>query len=236
MDSQTYNVAYDVDRGEPRKSNSVGIKGDCVSCNRCVEVCPTGIDIRNGLQMECIGCTACVDACNEIMSKVNKPVDLISYQPAIPGKKVNLLRPRIAAYLLIFFVSMGSFAYGIKSHSRFSATFLKSAEAPYVISPEGKVINHVRVNLHNQAKSNLHFRISIDKKGAFSLTQATETLTIDAGDTKLVHLFVSFSKDQLNNEGTVNTKYLVENIDSGEIQIYESKLIGPQAKRLEEKL
>jgi len=75
-------VAYDYKRGEPRgpiKKGEEQVKGDCIDCHACVRVCPTGIDIRNGLQMECVGCTACIDACNNIMDRIHKPKGLIRY-------------------------------------------------------------------------------------------------------------------------------------------------------------
>lgn len=229
MDNQTFNIAYDVSRGEPRKGVTVeGKKGDCVSCNRCVQVCPTGIDIRNGLQMECIGCTACVDACNEIMTKVKKPMNLISYRPAVKTGKVNLLRPRVAAYFLIFLLSFGAFAYGVKSHANFSAIFLKSTEAPYQIAPNGKIINHLKVNLHNQSRSALRFKISVRENENFLLTQATEYHLVNAGDTQLVHLFVGFAQQVLNPDGTVKVQFIIEETVSHQMQKYDMQLIGPQ--------
>ena len=75
-DDDTINVGYDYPRGEPRGTKGKA-EGDCVDCRRCVQVCPTGIDIRNGLQLECIGCTACIDACDDIMTKVERPKGLI---------------------------------------------------------------------------------------------------------------------------------------------------------------
>jgi cytochrome c oxidase accessory protein FixG len=229
MDNQTYNVTYDVSRGEPRKgiSESGGKKGDCVSCNRCVQVCPTGIDIRNGLQMECIGCTACMDACDEIMMKVKKPEGLISYRPALESKKVNWFRPRVAAYFIILIFSLGGFAYGVNSHRSFSAIFLKTAEEPFQITPDGRVLNHLKVNLHNQAKKDLRLRISVNEKEKFLLTQAGEAHTVEAGKTSLVHLFVGFEKNRLTSNGTVKVQFIIEELNSHEIQKYETQLIGP---------
>jgi cytochrome c oxidase accessory protein FixG len=83
FDKDTMQIAYDYKRGEPRgklsKQVDAAITGDCIDCHKCVQVCPTGIDIRDGVQMECVGCTACVDACDEVMFKINKPLGLIRY-------------------------------------------------------------------------------------------------------------------------------------------------------------
>ncbi|MBN8852016.1 MAG: cytochrome c oxidase accessory protein CcoG [Sphingobacteriales bacterium 50-39] len=82
LDKNSMIVAYDYRRGEPRakfRKEAAAGTGDCIDCMQCVKVCPTGIDIRNGLQMECVGCTACIDACNHMMEKVGRPLDLIRY-------------------------------------------------------------------------------------------------------------------------------------------------------------
>jgi cytochrome c oxidase accessory protein FixG len=92
FDKDTLIITYDRDRGEPRGKNG---KGDCVDCGICVQVCPTGIDIRNGLQYECIGCAACIDGCDQVMEKVGRPQKLIRYS------KGRLLRPRVVLYATI---------------------------------------------------------------------------------------------------------------------------------------
>ena len=101
-DDDTINVGYDEKRGEPRGAKGKA-EGDCIDCRRCVQVCPTGIDIRNGLQLECIGCTACIDACDDIMTKVERPNGLIRYDSfnGLAGKKRRILRPRLLAYGLL---------------------------------------------------------------------------------------------------------------------------------------
>jgi len=230
MDNQTFNVAYDVARGEPRKGlqQESEKKGDCVSCNRCVQVCPTGIDIRNGLQMECIGCTACIDACNDIMEKVKKPANLISYKPALHSKKINMLRPRVAAYIVIFLISFGCFAYGIKNLSSFSAIILKSADSPFQIWPDGLVTNHIKVNLHNQSKQLLRFKIAVLESDAVSLAQPVEVYEVKAGAAALVHLFARFSTAALAQDGTMKVHFTIEEQQSKEVQKFESRLIGPR--------
>jgi cytochrome c oxidase accessory protein FixG len=101
FDKDTLVITYDAKRGEPRGKGAD--KGDCVDCGICVQVCPTGIDIRQGLQYECIGCAACIDGCNQVMTKVGKPQKLIRYSTlnAIEGKPTRVLRPRVLVYSLI---------------------------------------------------------------------------------------------------------------------------------------
>jgi cytochrome c oxidase accessory protein FixG len=101
-DDNTVSIGYDEIRGEPR--GVVGkVEGDCVDCRRCIQVCPTGIDIRNGLQLECIGCAACIDACDDIMVKVGRPKGLVRYdsQAGFSREKRRILRPRIYAYSVL---------------------------------------------------------------------------------------------------------------------------------------
>jgi cytochrome c oxidase accessory protein FixG len=101
FDQDTLVITYDAKRGEPRGKG--GDKGDCVDCGICVQVCPTGIDIRQGLQYECIGCAACIDGCNQVMTKVGKPQKLIRYSTlrAMEGKPTRVLRPRVLVYAAI---------------------------------------------------------------------------------------------------------------------------------------
>ena len=111
FDKDTFTVSYDEARGESRGPRSrkqdpkeLGL-GDCIDCNLCVQVCPTGIDIRNGLQYECINCGACIDACDGVMDKMNYPRGLISYTTErnleTPDNKTHALRPKLIGYLVI---------------------------------------------------------------------------------------------------------------------------------------
>jgi cytochrome c oxidase accessory protein FixG len=105
-DRDTMLVAYDGKRGEPRGKVKDTARGACVDCNRCVVVCPTGIDIRNGLQLDCIGCTACIDACDEVMDKVHQPRGLVRFasQNELVGEPRRFVRPRTIAYTVALVV------------------------------------------------------------------------------------------------------------------------------------
>src|SRR5204863_5180569 len=109
FDKDTLVITYDRERGEPRGARArlvdprkKGI-GDCVDCGICVQVCPTGIDIRNGLQYECIGCAACIDGCNQVMERLSRPHNLIRYSTthAMEGTPTRVLRPRVLAYAFV---------------------------------------------------------------------------------------------------------------------------------------
>ena len=127
LDEQSMIVAYDPVRGEPRKKgkhHEGDQAGDCVDCNQCVVVCPTGIDIRNGLQMECINCTQCIDACNEVMDRIGTPRGLIRFssQDAIARKPKKLLRARTLVYPLILVGVLSGFVYAVSTKTTFDGS------------------------------------------------------------------------------------------------------------------
>lgn len=147
-DQDSIVVGYDTKRGEPRgKLNVIG-NGDCVDCKRCVVVCPTGIDIRQGLQLDCIGCTACIDACDEIMDKVEKPRGLIRMDSlnGFAGKKTNIIRPRTVISALSGIIGLIAFVIAFRSHQAFEANLLRPTGAPYVVD-SGEIRNIFRLKL-----------------------------------------------------------------------------------------
>ncbi|MDZ4288691.1 MAG: cytochrome c oxidase accessory protein CcoG [Prosthecobacter sp.] len=137
IDEHSVVIGYDSRRGEPRGKAraSAGAVGDCVDCRRCVQVCPTGIDIRNGLQLECIGCAACVDACNDIMTKLHRPQGLVRYdsQVGLQGGKTRYLRARIWFYTVLLCAGMGAFATAAMSITPLRASAVRMVGAPFYL-------------------------------------------------------------------------------------------------------
>jgi cytochrome c oxidase accessory protein FixG len=182
-DDDTVNVGYDEKRGEPRGAKGKA-EGDCIDCRRCVQVCPTGIDIRNGLQLECIGCTACIDACDEIMVKIERPKGLIRYDSlnGFAGRKRRFLRPRIYAYCALAALGIGVLTLVASKKARpFNATISRSGGAGFY-SDAGSVRNIYKVRFMN--KRNQPASVTIRLGGAtpagYQLSGAEQTFTVGA--------------------------------------------------------
>lgn len=228
MDEKSFSIVYDEKRGEPRKGLSPESKdrGDCVSCNRCVQVCPTGIDIRNGLQMECIGCTACADACDEIMAKVHKPAGLISYRQSVPGSSKDFFRPRILVYMALIIVCIAGLGFNIALRKAFSIAVLRGTDVPYQVSSDGSVINHFKVNLHNQAHEKQIFEI-YSEDPAIKLVQSAERHEVSPGESKEVHVFLSFPAAKLDKRGRIDLTFQLRELQSGDKRQIAVPAVGP---------
>ncbi len=151
IDSHSLVIGYDAKRGEPRGRLGTPDAGACVACNRCVQVCPTGIDIRQGLQMECVGCAACIDACDEVMAKVHRPAGLVRYasQNAFAGKPTRWLRPRTLVYFFLLLVGASVATWAISGVRPASLGITRLTGAPYYVD-SAMVRNQFLVRLVNK--------------------------------------------------------------------------------------
>jgi cytochrome c oxidase accessory protein FixG len=159
-DTDTVVIGYDSSRGEPRGKLKDPSAGDCIDCNRCVVVCPTGIDIRNGLQLDCIGCAACVDACDEVMTKVGRPRGLVRYdsQNGLDGQARRMLRPRLALYAALGVVGLVVAVFAFRSHAPYEANILRMPGPPYVVEGD-RVRNGLQIHLVNKRDEEVQVRI-----------------------------------------------------------------------------
>jgi len=160
IDDHSMVIGYDEKRGEPR-GRKAGVSGDCIDCFRCVQVCPTGIDIRQGLQIECIGCANCVDACDEVMDKQGSPRGLVRYDSlsGLNGEKTRWLRPRIWLYLLLMMGGMTVCGVAISKVEPITATAIRMRGSPYYVK-EGTVRNQLEFRLIN--KQGIPVAVSLD--------------------------------------------------------------------------
>jgi len=163
-------LGYDARRGEPRgplRRLPLAVPGDgagdCIDCKKCVWACPTGIDIRNGLQMECIACAQCADACDEVMRKIGRGPGLIRYtsQSELEGKSRRVLRPRLVVYVAAAVVAVGAAATALAARTPFEATVVRPPGVPWVV--EGtRVRNQVEVHLTNKSGEAARFRLAVE--------------------------------------------------------------------------
>ncbi|WP_166424404.1 cytochrome c oxidase accessory protein CcoG [Paraglaciecola sp. 20A4] len=173
FDKDTFTVAYDANRGEqrgprPRKNdreqNAAKGLGDCIDCNLCVQVCPTGIDIRNGLQYECINCGACVDACNGVMEKMNYPKGLISFtsETQLAGGKTNIMRPKLLGYAVVLVLMSALLVFELLSRVPLEVDIIRDRNALYRETNDGLIENVYTLKILNKSQHTQHFDISVN--------------------------------------------------------------------------
>jgi len=167
VDDDSIIIGYDENRGEPRGKPQRGLPteasakvGDCINCYRCVQVCPTGIDIRQGLQFECIGCANCIDACDIIMEKVGRPKGLIRYdsQNGLLGKARRIIRPRIFIYAALMLAGATAFTLSAMQLRSANMNIVRMSGAPYFIT-DATVRNQYMVRVINKTNEARTFQI-----------------------------------------------------------------------------
>jgi cytochrome c oxidase accessory protein FixG len=162
IDNDSLVIGYDARRGEPRGKKGTEGAGDCIDCRRCVNVCPTGIDIRQGLQMECIGCAACVDACDAIMTKLDRPRGLVRYDSlnGFAGKVRRIIRPRILLYTGLMLLGAAVMTFGLSTLSPITVSCTRVQGIPYVL--EGtSVHNEFLLRVLNKRNQPQRFTVTV---------------------------------------------------------------------------
>ncbi len=176
FDRDTLIIAYDAERGEPRGTRSKKVSdpraagiGDCIDCTLCVQVCPTGIDIRDGLQLECIGCAACIDVCDQVMDKMNYPRGLIRYstENAVerhydrPEIVRRAFRPRTLVYLTAFLLLSGATTWSLYTKAPLKIGIQKDRTILYRESDDGAIENTYQMHLTNASEQLRTYRIEV---------------------------------------------------------------------------
>ena len=172
FDKDTLIVAYDEDRGEPRvrgkRRQEDTNSGDCIDCGICVQVCPTGIDIREGLQYECIACAACVDACDDVMDRIDLPRGLIQYTSEnlsdnkTSSLKQTLLRPRVIIYAVLLAVVMSGFLISLSMRASFQVDIIRDRNALYRWSASNDIENSYLIKVMNKSLLPQHYSVAIN--------------------------------------------------------------------------
>jgi cytochrome c oxidase accessory protein FixG len=194
IDRRSLIVAYDATRGEPRRAGTDRRPedGDCVSCHACVMTCPTGIDIRNGLQMECVHCTQCIDACDHVMTALHKPTGLIRYasQEGLAGRPGTLWRPRVVIYSIALTVVLSLLALTLGTRAQAEIIVLRSSSEPYSVEADGRVANQLRVKIVNRTNATHDYTVQVQDFRGGTVIAPELPLRISAGAQRTTSLFL----------------------------------------------
>ena len=240
LDRRSLIVGYDARRGEPRGHLPGGRLavvaapaqlGDCIDCGACVTCCPTGIDIRDGLQMECIHCTQCMDACDSIMDGIGRPRGLIRYssRDELAGQPRRMLRPRVVIYPLLLAVVWGALAYALLHRAPADVTVLRGIGSPFTVTPSGMVMNQIRVKIVNRDAVDRRYQVElVEPAGApatLGLVAPENPLPVPAGKSATAPFFVTAPRAAFD-EGRREVGLRIDN-GAGWSTVMPYRLLGP---------
>lgn len=226
FDKDTFTVTYDAARGEKRGPRSrkkdpkeLGL-GDCIDCNLCVQVCPTGIDIRNGLQYECINCGACIDACDATMEKMNYPKGLIAYttEHSLEGKPTKILRGKLFGYLTVALIMCGAFLWQLASRVPLELNIERDRNALYRETDEGLIENTYTLQIVNKSQEPGQYSISIAGLEHYEYL-GDQNVNVGAGE--VVRFPISVAVDPYDLKKPVTTITIVVSSSDGELNVSE---------------
>lgn len=228
FDADTLTVAYDATRGEKRgprgrKTTSEQLKekglGDCIDCNLCVQVCPTGIDIRNGLQYECINCGACIDACDGTMEKMGYAKNLISYtsENRLKGKVTHVIRSKLVGYLVVLFIMVGLLAVELFTRVPLEADIIRDRNALYRETYDGLIENVYTIKLLNKSQQSQRYRISVEGLPEHRY-QGEQELVVSAGEVLNVPISLAIDPYLLQDRFT-DMRFRVTNLEDPDVEV-----------------
>jgi cytochrome c oxidase accessory protein FixG len=235
FDKDTLIIAYDTDRGEPRGSRSRKTEqkdlsiGDCIDCKACVHVCPTGIDIREGLQYECIACSACIDACDEVMDKMQYPRQLIRYttESADQGGSVRILRPRIIVYGLILIIAMGSLLTHLSLRIPLEMDVIRDRNTLYRETQNGQIENVYIVRILNMDKQSHRFELRIEGIRNAKLLLEHPVIRVNADSVQEFVVRVQADETDLSRRST-NLDFVLQSLEANHLTTHvNARFLGP---------
>lgn len=250
LDKNSMIISYDTARGEPRgkvsrewkvesgefkrvslstlnSPLSTDRRGDCIDCNLCASVCPTGIDIRDGLQIECVACAQCIDACDTVMDKVGLPRGLIRYssQNRMAGEKQRILRPRVVIYSGILTVLLSLLTILLLTRQPFDAVLVRGKGMPFMVDQQGLVENTWHVKLTNRTDRLMTFSFSVE--GRDDIGVATTRQVVQAAPREMISEPVRLiAPKSAFDRGKIEATVRVTD-DSGAVRVRRVRLLGP---------
>jgi cytochrome c oxidase accessory protein FixG len=204
LDKNTVVVAYDYVRGEDRhkfKKNEVRTGGDCIDCNLCVKVCPTGIDIRNGTQLECVSCTACIDACDHMMEGVGLEKGLIRYdsENGIKNKVKLAFTTRMKAYSVVLLVLISVEVVLLSTRSDYDATILRAKGMLYQQQPNEQLSNLYTIKLVNKTRKELPVELKVENFNSYKLQLIGKDIVVKEEGVTEGEFFVYLNKSDVTD-------------------------------------
>jgi len=240
FDKDTLIISYDKERGESRgkrKKNSdyqsKGL-GDCIDCHQCVDVCPTGIDIRDGLQYECIACAACIDVCDNIMEKMNYDKGLIKYTTEVEEKskgklKTKLLRPRTIYYTSIFVAAVFAFFYSISNRIPLDINVIRDRNNLFVETFSGEIENTYQLRILNMSQSTKSYHLTLAGFDTMTL-EGDDRFSIDSGEILTLPIRVRIPQQELKSRSNDIYFYIESQSGDHDKATTKGKFLGPKQK------
>jgi len=236
FDRNTLVISYDEKRGDPRGKRKRGVdpqsvaKGDCIDCTMCVQACPTGIDIRDGLQYQCIACAACIDACDEVMVKMDYPKGLIRYstENAMEGNKVAIMRPRVILYSGLLLALMIGLMYSLAVRVPLKMDVLRDRQSLYSETKHGDIQNDYTIKILNMDEQPHQYRLKVEGLEGIELTRREGVLSAASGSVLAVPLRLTMDPENLHGSKS-EIRFIVTAIDDdGLTAEQESSFLSPR--------
>lgn len=228
LDRDSMIVSYDRTRGEPRGR---GGRGDCTDCGQCTDTCPTGIDIRDGLQLECIACTQCIDACDAVMARRGKARGLIriSSQSRMEGDGGRWLRPRLILYAAVMLSLLTAFGTVLARKRTADVTLLRRPGTPFHELTPGEITNQIGVKITNRSGADACYRIEAASPASVKVVAAENPVLLKAGQSRTVAAMVTVGRSEFRG-GRCDVTLRISDGHTF-TQELDYRLLGPQSDR-----
>jgi cytochrome c oxidase accessory protein FixG len=239
FDKNTLIISYDTGRGDPRGARKRGVDykarglGDCVDCQICVQVCPTGIDIRDGLQYQCIGCASCIDACDDVMDKMGYPRGLVRYttENAMEGRETRVLRPRVLIYAAILLTVTVSVLVSIATRVPVGLDVIRDRNTLFRETDDGLVENVYLMKLINMDDAEHSYRLTASGVPGLQLKLDKQDIRVPAGAVAEFSARLQADPYDLVSQSTEVSFTLVAESDEAISTTSKARFIGPGGGR-----
>jgi cytochrome c oxidase accessory protein FixG len=232
-DPDTLLIAYDTERGEPRtrgKRKEMDNQGDCVDCSVCVQVCPMGIDIRDGLQYQCTGCALCIDACNNIMEKLDRPRELIRYttENRLAGKDTGMFRPRVLVYAALIVGMLIAVGWGLANRNVIALDVIRDRSSLFRDSGDGNIENLFRLRIMNKDDTAHVFQVDIEGLEGATIDMDSDIPVVESGTIHDHIIRIKIDPENLNGVRSTEFQIKLKTSDDDTLSVSEDSVyLGP---------